>query len=128
MKTEVELNQISGAIIGKAIEIHKSLGCGLLESTYLECLFYELKNAGFKVEKEKTLAIKYKELSIETAYRIDLLVEDSVVIELKAVNKIVDIHKAQVLTYLKNGNYKLGLLLNFNVLKLKEGGIVRIAN
>ena len=128
MKTEEELNQISRATIGKAIEVHKALGPGILESTYLKCLFYELENAGLKVEKEKTVSIKYKDLEIETAYRLDLLVEDSVVVELKAVEKILDIHKAQVLTYLKNGNYKLGLLLNFNVLLLKEGGIVRIIN
>lgn len=128
MKTEEELNQISGVIIGKAIEVHKTLGPGILESTYLRCLFYELGNAGLKVEKEKAVSIKYKDLEIETAYRLDLLVEDSVVVELKAVEKILDIHKAQVLTYLKNGNYRLGLLLNFNVLLLKEGGIVRIIN
>jgi GxxExxY protein len=116
MKTEDELNKISGSIIGKAIDIHKALGSGLLESTYRECLFYELTNAGLKVEKEKPISIKYKSLNIETAYRIDLLVEDFVVVELKSVERIADIHKAQVLTYLKNGSYKLGLLLNFNVL------------
>ena len=128
MKTEENLNDISHTIIGKAIEVHKTLGPGLLESTYRECLFYELINAGLKTEKEKPLALKYKSLSIETAYKLDLLVADSLVIELKAVEKINDIHKAQVLTYLKQGNYKLGLLLNFNVLLLKDGGIIRIAN
>ena len=128
MKTDDELNQISGTIIGKAIEVHKALGCGLLESAYLECVFYELSNAGLKVEKEKILSIRYKDLIVETAYRIDILIEDSVVIELKAIDKVTDIHKAQVLTYLKNGNYRLGLLLNFNVLLLKDGGITRIIN
>ena len=128
MKTEEELNQISGIIIGKAIEVHKALGAGLLESAYKECLYYELSNTGLKVEKEKPISIKYKNLIIDMAYKLDLLVEDSVVVELKSIENIIDVHKAQVLTYLKHGNYKLGLLLNFNALLLKDGGIIRIIN
>jgi len=128
VKNEEELNIITGIIIKKAIEIHIALGPGLLESTYKECLCYELINAGLVVEKEKAIPIKYKGLRLETGYRIDLLVENSVVIELKASEKIIDVNKAQVLTYLKHGGYKIGLLLNFNVILLKDGGIVRIAN
>jgi GxxExxY protein len=128
MKSEEELNEISGAVIGKAIDVHKALGAGLLESTYQKCLVYELTKCGFQVESEKAISIRYKELIVETAYRIDILVNDSVVVELKAVDKIIDVHKAQVLTYLKHGNYKVGLLLNFNVLLLKNGGITRIVN
>ncbi len=128
MKSEEELNLISGQIIGRAIEVHKTLGAGLLESTYRDCLFYELTNAGLKVDREKPLTVRYKELTLDYAYKLDLLVEDCIVIELKAVEKVLDIHKAQLLTYPKHGNYKLGLLLNFNLLMLKEGGITRIIN
>lgn len=114
-------NELSQLIIGKAIEIHKALGPGLLESAYKECLFYELRSLGLKVEKEKPLPIIYKDIKLDHGYRIDLLVENKVVIELKTVEAFTDVHFAQVLTYLKIGNFKLGLLLNFNVLRLKEG-------
>ncbi len=114
-------NEISRIIIGAAIDIHRHLGPGLLESVYQECLFYELIEEGLDVEREKYLPIKYKELSIDKGYRIDLLVEEKVVIELKTVDEILNIHEAQILTYLKLGNYKLGLLINFNEVLLKNG-------
>jgi len=114
-------NEISRIIIGAAIEIHRYLGPGLLESVYQECLFYELIEEGLDVEREKYLPIKYKELSIDKGYRIDLLVEEKVVIELKTVDEILNIHEAQILTYLRLSNYKLGLLINFNEVLLKNG-------
>lgn len=120
-------NDISKIVIGCAIEVHKKLGPGLLESAYQECLFYELKQAGLKVQKEKPMPIVYKEVKLDHGYRIDLLVEDKVVIEIKTVEALHDVHTAQVLTYMKLGNYKLGLLLNFDV-KLIKNGIKRIIN
>ena len=120
-------NELSNIIIGKAIEVHKQLGPGLLESAYQKCLIYELENEGLKIEMEKQLPIVYKEIKINQGYRLDILVEDKVVIELKTVEKLNDVHHAQVLTYLKLGNYKLGLLLNFNVTILKNG-IKRVVN
>jgi len=114
-------NEISNLIIGKAIEVHKALGPGLLESAYRECLFYELVNLGLKVEKEVPMPIVYKDIKLDHGYRIDLLVENKVVVELKAVDTLIDVHEAQILTYLKLGNYKLGLLINFNVRLLKNG-------
>ena len=114
-------NEISKIIIGCAIEVHKQLGPGLLESAYQECLYYELTQAGLKVQKEKPMPIIYKEVKLDHGYRIDLLVEDRVVVETKTVEKLNDVHTAQVLTYLKLGNYKLGLLLNFYVTLLKDG-------
>lgn len=120
-------NDISKIVIGCAIEVHKKLGPGLLESAYQECLFYELKQAGLKVQKEKPMPIAYKEVKLDHGYRIDLLVEDKVVIEIKTVEALHDVHTAQVLTYMKLGNYKLGLLLNFDV-KLIKNGIKRIIN
>ncbi|MFK7984252.1 MAG: GxxExxY protein [Saprospiraceae bacterium] len=115
------LNELTHLIIGKAIEIHKTLGPGLLESTYQECLFYELKEAGLLVEKEKTLPLVYKEVKLERGYRIDLLVENTVVIEIKCVEKLAPVHTAQVLTYMKLGHHKIGLLLNFHSRVLKDG-------
>jgi len=120
-------NDISKKIIGCAIEVHKQLGPGLLESAYQTCLLYELKKAGLKVQKEKSMPIIYKEIELDHGYRIDILVEDKVVIELKTVEILNKVHHAQTLTYLRLGNYKLGLILNFNVLILKEG-IKRIIN
>jgi len=123
-KTE---NELSNLIIGCAIEVHKQLGPGLLESAYQECLFYELKNQGLIVIKEKPMPIIYKEVKLDHGYRIDLLVNNKVVIEIKTVETFTDVHTAQVLTYLKLGNYKLGLLLNFYVSTMKTG-IKRIVN
>jgi len=114
-------NEISKIIIGAAIEVHKALGPGLLESAYQECLYYELKQKGLKVRKEVPMPIEYKEVKLDHGYRIDLLVEDKVVIELKTVDSLLDVHTAQILTYLKLGNYKLGLLINFNSKLLKDG-------
>ena len=120
-------NQITEKIIGCAIKVHKELGPGLLESAYKECLYYELQKAGMKVEKEKPLPLIYHEVKLEIGYRIDLLVEDQVVIEIKSVEGLTDVHTAQVLTYLKLNNNKLGLLINFNVSLLKNG-IKRLIN
>ncbi|MEN8187423.1 MAG: GxxExxY protein [Bacteroidota bacterium] len=117
----MENNKLTEIIIGKAIEVHKQLGPGLLESAYQECLYYELVNEGLKVEKEKALPIIYKELKLDHGYRIDLLVENKVVLELKTVEFLNDVHTAQILTYMKLGNYNLGLLLNFHVKLLKNG-------
>ncbi len=114
-------NELSKIIIGCAIEVHKQLGPGLLESAYQECLLYELKLKGLMVKKEKPIPIVYKEIKLDHGYRIDLLVEEKVVIELKTVERFTDVHLAQVLTYLKLGNYKLGLLLNFHTTVLKNG-------
>jgi len=120
-------NTISNTIIGYAINIHKHLGPGLLESAYRECLYYELIKKDLFVEKEKPMPIIYKEVKLDHGYRIDLLVERKVVIELKTVEALTNVHTAQVLTYLKLGNYKLGLLINFYVPMLKNG-IKRIIN
>ena len=120
-------NELSTIIIGCAIEVHRRLGAGLLERAYQECLMYELKLNGLKVEKEVLLPITYKDLKIDNGYRIDLLVEDKVVVELKTVEELHNAHFAKVLTYLKFGNYKLGLIFNFNEAILKNG-IKRIIN
>ena len=114
-------NKLTEKIIGAAIEIHRSLGPGLLESAYQECLFFELKSKGLKVEKEIALPIVYKDVKLDHGYRIDLLVENLVVIELKTVEYLTDVHTAQILTYLKLGNYPLGLLINFHTTLLKNG-------
>jgi len=119
--------EITNSIIGCAIEVHRNLGQGLLESAYQECLMYELIKSGLKVKKEISMPIIYKEIKLNQGYRIDLLVEDKIVLELKSVDKITDMHKAQLLTYLRLGKYELGLLLNFNVPILKNG-IKRLIN
>jgi GxxExxY protein len=120
-------NEISEKIIGLAIEVHKSLGPGLLESAYLECLCYELQKAGLYVEKQKSLPLVYKSVKLDAGYRLDLIVENKVIIEIKSVEALNDIHVAQVLTYLKISGHKLGLLMNFNVLRLKDG-LKRLVN
>jgi len=120
-------NILTKKIIGCAIEVHKILGPGLLESAYQECLYYELQNAGLMVVKEKPMPIVYKEIKLDHGYRMDLLVEDKVVIELKTVEKFTNVHLAQTLTYLKLGKYELGLLINFNVTKLTNG-LKRVIN
>jgi GxxExxY protein len=120
-------NELSNKIIGIAINIHNSLGPGLLESAYKECLYYRLKKEGFYVEKEKQMPLMYDEVKLDCGYRIDILVERKVVIEIKSVESLNEVHFAQTLTYMKLGKYKLGLLINFNVYTLKEG-IRRIAN
>jgi GxxExxY protein len=120
-------NEISEKIIGCAIEVHKSLGPGLLESAYLDCLAYELELNGLFVERQRPLPLIYKEVKLDAGYRVDLIVERKVIIELKSVEAINEIHVAQVLTYLKLSDCKLGLLINFNVLKLVHG-IKRLVN
>jgi GxxExxY protein len=114
-------NDLATEVIGAAIIVHKSLGPGLLESAYKECLFYELVKKGLYVEKEKPLPLVYEEIKLDCGYRLDLLVENKLVIEIKAVEALTDIHLAQVLTYLKVSGCRLGLLINFNVLKVKDG-------
>lgn len=121
------LNDLSGSIIGAAIEVHKTLGPGLLESAYEECLCYDLEARGIAFERQKPLTITYKNHPIDCAYRIDILVQDAIVIELKSVDRIEPIHKAQLLTYLKLSDKNLGLLINFNVPVLKDG-IIRLVN
>ncbi len=123
---KMEVNQITGKIIQCAIEVHKNLGPGLLESSYKECLYFELLEAGLQVEKEKALPLVYKDVKLDCGYRIDLLVENKIVVELKAVDALNDIHLAQILTYLKLQKLRFGLLINFNVAKLKDG-IKRVA-
>lgn len=120
-------NEIANKIIGCAIEVHKVLGPGLLESAYQECLYYKITREGLWVEKEKKMPLVFEEVQLECGYRIDILVENKVVIELKSVEELNDVHLAQTLTYLKLGDYKLGLLMNFNVSLLKNG-IRRIIN
>jgi GxxExxY protein len=114
-------NNLTSEIIGGAIEVHRALGPGLLESAYNECLAYELEIRGLSVQRELILPIVYKEVEIDHGYRIDLLVEDMIVIELKAVEKFTDVHTAQILTYMKLGGLELGLLINFHEKLLKNG-------
>jgi len=123
----MELDELSHKIIGSAIEVHRNLGPGMLESAYEECLILELRHRGLKVEQQKEFKLIYKGVEIKKAYRIDLIVEDKIVIELKAVEKLTEIHEAQILTYLKLLNKELGLLINFNV-KLLKTGIKRFRN
>ena len=112
---------ITKVIIGCAIDVHKELGPGLLESAYEECLYYELQKSGLKVEKQKAIPVVYKEIKLDCGYRADLIVEDKIVIELKMVDEFNPVHEAQILTYLKFAEKKLGLLINVNVLRLKDG-------
>ncbi|MDN3512485.1 MAG: GxxExxY protein [Candidatus Jettenia sp.] len=120
-------NELSRKIIGIAIEVHNALGPGLLESAYKECMYYKIGKSGLFVEKEKPIPVFFEEVRLECGYRIDLLVENTLVIEIKSVDALNNIHLAQTLTYLKLGNYKLGLLMNFNVVRLKDG-IQRVIN
>jgi GxxExxY protein len=120
-------NELSSRIIGLAISVHQNLGPGLLESAYKECLFHKLKKDGFQVEKEKPMPLIYEEVKLDCGYRIDILVESKVVIEIKSVEALNDVHLAQTLTYMKLGGYKLGLIINFNVSMLKDG-IRRVIN
>lgn len=120
-------NELSNKIIGLAIEVHHSLGPGLLESAYKECLYYKLKKEGLAVAKEIPMPLVYEDVKLDCGYRIDILVESKIVIEIKSVEALNDVHLAQTLTYIKLGGYKLGLLINFNVYMLKEG-IRRVVN
>lgn len=114
-------NELSEIIIGGAINVHKKLGPGLLESAYAECLSHELVKAGIYIEKQKPLPLIYDEVKLECGYRADIVVENKVIIETKSVEALNEVHFAQLLTYLKLSNCKLGLLINFNVLRVKEG-------
>ena len=117
----MEINQITEKIIGCAIEVHKCLGPGLLESVYEECLAFELKSIGLAIERQKAVPIVYKDIKLECGYRIDLLIENVVVIELKSVEVFNPVHEAQILTYMKLAKKSIGLLINFNTLLLKSG-------
>lgn len=114
-------SNLTEKIIGLAIEVHKELGPGLLENTYKQCLAYELKNNDIQFQLEVNLPVKYKEVQISCGYRIDMLIDDKIIIELKNVEKIIPIHEAQPLTYMKLSNKKIGLLINFNEELLKKG-------
>ena len=120
-------SEISSKIIGAAIEVHKQLGPGLLESTYETCLAYELKQMGLDVKQQQALPVVYKEVKLDAGYRIDLLIENKVIIEIKSVEALADIHTAQLLTYLKLKDLKLGLLINFNSVRVIDG-LKRILN
>jgi GxxExxY protein len=124
MKTE---NEIAKIVFDCALKVHKQLGPGLLESAYEECLFYELKKTGLKVEKQKPLPLIYEDVKLDVGYRIDIFIEKKFVIEVKAVESLHDVHLAQVLTYLKLSDSKLGMLINFNVTLIKNG-IKRVIN
>lgn len=114
-------NDISAIVLDSAIKVHTELGPGLLESAYQECLFYEVKSRGLWVEKEKPMPLSYNGLQMDIGYRIDLFIEQKVIVEIKSVESLNDVHLAQVLTYLKISDCKLGLLINFNVALLKKG-------
>jgi GxxExxY protein len=116
-----KLNQITYEIIGAAYKVHSTIGPGLLESAYEVCLEYELLKKGFKVERQKPLPVINEDVKLDAGYRIDLLVEDDVIVELKAVEEIAPIHQAQIMTYLKLSDRKLGLLMDFNVTNMKKG-------
>lgn len=117
----MDFEKLSNEIIGCAIEVHKNLGPGLLESTYKQCLAYELSKSNIKFGLEVEIPIKYKDVQISCGYRIDLIVENKIIIELKSVEKIMPVHEAQILTYMKLSGIKIGLLINFNSKLLKDG-------
>ena len=123
----MNINKLSSRIIGAAIEVHKAIGPGLLESAYEECICHELSIGGLSLERQKPLTVQYKGINLDCGYRLDVVVEDAIILELKSCEKIESIHKAQLLTYLKLSGIQLGLLLNFNVTLMREG-IVRIVN
>jgi len=121
-------NQISSIVLDCAIKVHTELGPGLLESVYEACLKYELQQAGLFVESQKQLPVIYRDVKLDCGFRLDLFVENKFIVEIKAVEALNDIHLAQIITYLKLSKCRLGFLLNFNVLRLKDGGIKRVAN
>ena len=123
----MDINKLSNRIIGAAIEVHKTLGPGLLESTYEQCLCHELHLRSLSFERQKELPVVYKELKLDCGYRLDIVVENEIILELKSCEKIEPIHKAQLLTYLKLSGISLGLILNFNAVIMREG-IMRIVN
>ena len=117
----MDFDELSRRVIGCAIEVHRSLGPGLLESTYRQCLAYELSNSGVPFQMEVPLPIRYKEILLDCGYRIDLLVRGELIVEIKSVEALLPIHQAQILTYMRLANIPLGLLINFNVTKLQAG-------
>ena len=121
MSERDEFNKITEAIIGAAIEVHRALGPGLLESAYVACLVYELIQRGYKVFTEVPLPLVYKGVKLECGYRLDLLVNDKVIVEVKSVDRLAPIHDAQIISYLKISGHKVGLLINFNVTMVKNG-------
>ncbi|MNK06372.1 hypothetical protein D3C87_242670 [compost metagenome] len=123
----MEVNELSNVIIGMAINVHSALGPGLLESAYKECLFHKIQKEGFYAEKEKAMPLEFEGIRLDCGYRIDILVENKLVLELKSVEKLTDLHLAQTLTYLKLGGFNLGLLMNFNSFLLKDG-LRRVVN
>jgi GxxExxY protein len=120
-------NEIGNAIIASAMKVHSAIGPGLLESAYETCLLYELEKRGLPVRRQALIPIRYEDLTIDNGYRIDLLVGDRVVVELKAIEAILPVHRGQLLSYLRLGGFKLGYLLNFHVAHMRDG-IVRMAN
>ena len=120
-------NEISKIVFDCALKVHKSLGPGLLESAYEECLFYELKKCNLIVQKQKPLPLIYENVKLEIGYRLDIIIENKVILEIKSVDSLNDIHVAQILTYLKLSDCKLGMLINFNVVLIKDG-IRRVVN
>ncbi len=117
----MEFDDLSGRVIGCALEVHRHLGPGLLESAYEQCLAYELSRNRIAFQLQYAQAVQYKDVRLDCGYRIDILVESQLIVELKSVEKILGIHEAQLLTYMKLAEVKIGLLINFNVTKLKEG-------
>jgi GxxExxY protein len=120
-------NELTGEIIKSVLKVHSALGPGLLESAYQECLYYEIRKSGLLVEKEKALPLVYEDIKLDCGYRIDLIVENKIIVEVKSVDALADIHLAQVLTYLKLSGNRFGLLINFNMVRLKDG-IKRVVN
>lgn len=120
-------NELSKIVFDCALKVHQNLGPGLLESAYEECLFYELKKTGLNIQKQKALPLVYEEVRLDIGYRIDIIVENKLILEIKSVEALNDIHFAQLLTYLKLTNCKLGMLINFNV-NLIKNGIKRVVN
>lgn len=125
--TQEELNNISGKVIECSINVHKALGPGMLEGAYEVCLMHELKKHGFKARSQVTLPIVYDGIRLDAGYRIDLLVEDAVIVELKALDRLLPVHEAQLLSYLRMSDRRLGLLINFNVRLLRDG-VRRVVN
>ncbi len=117
----MKFDELSNQVIGCALEVHRNLGPGLLESTYEQCLAYELRTASIPFKLQHPLPVEYKSINLDCGYRIDVLVDDTIILELKSVDKILPIHQAQLLTYMKLANISTGLLINFNVKYLKDG-------
>ena len=117
----MKFDELSNQVIGCALEVHRNLGPGLLESTYEQCLAYELKAAGMRFKLQHPLPVEYKYIKLDCGYRIDVFIEDRIIVELKSVDKILPIHQAQLLTYMKLSNISIELLINFNVKYLKDG-------